>query len=72
MDGFYYLPYVVDLAHIYTVVGEHEAALDQIEYLLTNPSWISAPFLEMDPRWNPLRDNPRFQTLLEEHETSQR
>jgi serine/threonine protein kinase/tetratricopeptide (TPR) repeat protein len=72
MDGFYYLPYVVDLAHIYTIVGENEAALDQIEYLLTNPSWISAPFLEMDPRWDPLRDHPRFQALLEEHRTSER
>jgi len=72
MDGFYYLPYVVDLAHIYTIVGEDEAALDQIEYLLSNPSWISAPFLEMDPRWAPLRDHPRFQALLEEHRTSKR
>ncbi len=72
MDGFYYLPYVVDLAHIYTIVGENEAALDQIEYLLTNPSWISAPFLRMDPRWNRLRDDPRFQALLEEHETLER
>jgi len=67
MDGYYYLPYAVDLAHIYTIVGEDEAALDQIEHLLSNPSWISAPWLEMDPRWNPLRDNPRFQALLEEY-----
>jgi serine/threonine-protein kinase len=72
MDGYYYLPYVIDLAHIYTIVGEEQAALDQIEYLLTNPSWISTPYLKMDPRWNPLRDNPRFQALLEEHATSQR
>ena len=71
MDGFYYLPYVVDLAHIYTIVGDDEAALDQIEYLLTNPSWISAPWLEMDPRWDPLRDHPRFQALLEEYEVEQ-
>jgi serine/threonine protein kinase/tetratricopeptide (TPR) repeat protein len=67
MDGYYYIPFVVDLAHIYTIVGEDNAAIDQIEYLLTNPSWISVPMLEMDPRWNPLRDNPRFQALLEEY-----
>jgi tetratricopeptide (TPR) repeat protein len=71
MDGFYYLPYVIDLAHIYTIVGEDEAALDQIEYLLANPSWISAPFLRMDPRWNRLRDDPRFQALLEKYEIEQ-
>ena len=71
MDGFYYLPYVVDLAHIYTIVGEDEAALDQIEHLLTNPSWISAPFHRMDPRWDPLRNDPRFQALLDEFEIEQ-
>jgi len=69
-DGFYYLSYVIDLAHIYTLLGEDDLALDQIEYLLTNPSWISVPWLEMDPRWRPLRDNPRFQALLQEHPTS--
>jgi tetratricopeptide (TPR) repeat protein len=67
VDGFYYLPFAVDLAHIYTIVGEDEAALDQIEELLSNPSWVSASWLEMDPRWNRLRDNPRFQALLEEY-----
>ena len=66
-DGFYYLPYVIDLAHIYTILGDYDSALDQIEYLLTNPSWISAAFLEMDPRWAPLRDLPRYQELIEEH-----
>ena len=70
-DGFYYLPYVVDLAHIYTLVGDYGSALDQIEYLLTNPSWISPAWLEMDPRWRPLRDNPRYQALIEQHSTQQ-
>ena len=68
-DGFYYLSYVIDLAHIYTIVGDYDSALDQIEYLLTNPSWISAAFLEMDPRWAPMRDLPRYQALIEEHGT---
>jgi tetratricopeptide (TPR) repeat protein len=64
-DGFYYLPYVIDLAHIYTILGDNEAALEQLEYLLGNPSWISAPFLRMDPRWDPLHGDPRFAELLE-------
>jgi len=67
-DGFYYLPYVIDLAHIYTILGDNEAALERLEYLLSNPSYLSSPFLRMDPRWNPLRDDPRFQALLEEYE----
>ena len=67
MDGLYYLPFVIDLAHIYTMVGDHDQALKQIEYLLSNPSWISVPYLEMDPRWNPLREDPRFQEILEKY-----
>ncbi len=68
-DGFYYLPYAIDLAHIYTIVGDYDSALDQIEHLLTNPSWITPAFLEMDPRWAALRDLPRYQALIEEHAT---
>ncbi|MGB5752488.1 MAG: protein kinase [Thermoanaerobaculia bacterium] len=70
-DGFYYLPFVIDLAHIYTILGEDDAALDQIEYLLSNPSWISPAWLEKDPGWSSLRDLPRYQTLIEEHATKQ-
>ncbi len=55
---------VEDLAFIYALVGEHEKALDRIEYLLSIPSWISAPLLRLDPKWDPLRESPRFQSLL--------
>jgi serine/threonine protein kinase/tetratricopeptide (TPR) repeat protein len=64
-DGFYYLPYVIDLAHIYTILGDNEAAFEQLEHLLANPSYTSAPYLRMDPKWDPLRDDPRFEALLE-------
>jgi len=70
-DGYYYLPFVVDLAHIYTILGDNEAALEQLEHLLANPSYLSAPFLRMDPRWDPLKDDPRFQALLEKYEIEQ-
>jgi serine/threonine-protein kinase len=68
-DGFYYLPYAIDLAHIYVLVGDHAAALDQLEYLLANPSYLSAPFLRMDPRWGPLRDDARFEEMLKRYDT---
>lgn len=55
-----------DLAYIYTMVGDYEAALDKIEYLISIPSWFSVPLLRLDPIWDPLRDYPRFQRLLEE------
>jgi serine/threonine-protein kinase len=55
---------VKDLAFIYTMVGDYEAALDQIEYLLSIPSYFSVPLLRLDPIWDPLRHHPRFQKLL--------
>jgi serine/threonine protein kinase/tetratricopeptide (TPR) repeat protein len=68
-DAVYGLPGVIDLAHIYTLVGEHRAALEQLEYLLTVPSWISPAWLRIDPRWNRLRDDPEFNQLLAEYTT---
>jgi serine/threonine protein kinase/tetratricopeptide (TPR) repeat protein len=56
---------VEDLAIIYTLLGEYDAAIDQIEYLLSIPCWMSVSLLCVDPRWDPLRDHPRFQRLLE-------
>jgi len=66
-DGFYYIPFAIDLAQIYVMVGDHERAIAQLEELLSNPSWISVPFLENNPTWNPLRADPRFAELLRRH-----
>jgi tetratricopeptide (TPR) repeat protein len=57
---------VEDLALVYLMVGEYDAALDQIEYLLSIPSWISVSLLRLDPRYDPLRKLPRFQKLLQQ------
>jgi len=60
--------YVLDLAEIYVLVGENEAALDRLEYLLSIPCLeISVPVLRADPTWDPLRSLPRFQQLLKKY-----
>ena len=59
---------VEDLARIYTMVGEYDRAIDRLEYLLSIPIDLSAPILEIDPIWDPLRDNPRFEALLAQFE----
>ncbi len=61
------LYHVWDLAEIYTMVGEYKAALDEIEYLLSIPTEMSVPWLRLDPIWDPLRDHPRFEALLEKY-----
>ncbi len=53
------------MSEIYLRVGEYEAAIDQLEILLSVPSNMSAGILLYDPLWDPLRDNPRFQALIE-------
>ncbi|MEJ2703543.1 MAG: protein kinase, partial [Sedimentisphaerales bacterium] len=55
---------VQNLARIYTMVGEYDKAIDQIEALLSRPGPLSIPLLKLDPAWDPLRGHPRFQKLV--------
>jgi len=59
---------LIELAKIYTRVGETNKALDLIDELLSMPSWLSVGLLRLDPAWDPLRDHPRFRALLEKYE----
>ena len=63
-DAVYGIPHVIDLAHIYTLLGEPENAVGQLEILLSHPGWVSVPWLRMDPRWRPLQGNLHFEALL--------
>lgn len=64
--------YMLNMARIYTVLGEAERAIEQLEFMLSNPHaeflWhlVSRHQLRLDPQWDSLRDNPRFQALLSE------
>ena len=63
-DGFLG-PYVqLQLVRIYLLVGEPEKALDQLEPLLKVPFYLSPGWLRIDPTFEPLRKNPRFQRLV--------
>jgi TolB-like protein/Flp pilus assembly protein TadD len=52
------------LARIYTLVGEPEQALGYLEELLRVPYWLSPNWLKIDPTFDPLRGNPRFERLV--------
>ena len=52
------------MATIYTIVGEYELAIDELEYLLSIPAWCTAKYLTADPIFAPLYDMPRFIELI--------
>jgi serine/threonine-protein kinase len=54
-------------APIYVMVGEYDEAIAYLEELVSTPSNYSVGLLRVDPLWDPLRDNPRFQALLEKY-----
>ncbi len=56
------------LARVYVMVGEYEAAIDQLEILVAIPSVYSVAWLRIHPLWEPLRGHPRFQRLLAKYE----
>jgi len=66
-DALYGQSHLYDLAIIYAMVGEYDAALDQIEYLLSIPSFISDPWLKMDIHFAPLRTLPRYKALMKKY-----
>jgi TolB-like protein/DNA-binding winged helix-turn-helix (wHTH) protein/Tfp pilus assembly protein PilF len=57
----YVPPYTVAL--IYAGLGEHDAAVEWLERALAVRD-IHLVFISVDPRWDALRNDPRFQSLL--------
>jgi len=62
----YFGPYLQQqLVRIYILVGEPDKAIDRLEPLLKMPYILSPGWLRIDPNFDPLRSNPRFQKLVE-------
>jgi tetratricopeptide (TPR) repeat protein len=59
---------MIELATVYAQVGEVDMSLALIDELLSIPSTLSVGLLRLDPAWDPLRDDPRFQALLEKYD----
>jgi tetratricopeptide (TPR) repeat protein len=52
-----------NLAVVYAQLGEHDLALQELTPLLDIPNGPTRGMLRVEPEWDPLRNNPRFQKL---------
>jgi serine/threonine-protein kinase len=54
-------------AQVYGVVGEKDQAFVLLDHLLSTPSSVTVANLKLNPLWDPLRDDPRFQKLIDKY-----
>ena len=59
-------PLLVNLAMVYAWCNEPDLAFAQLDTLAKTPRGIYAGSLMLDPVWDPLRKDPRFEKLLAE------
>jgi len=55
------------LAQIYASTGESDEAFRLLDHLVTVPNGVAIPWLKFDPCWDPLRNDPRFQALIDKY-----
>ncbi len=55
------------LAQIYAWTGESDEAFRLLDHLLVVPNGITVSYLKLDPVWDPLRKDPRFQALIDKY-----
>jgi tetratricopeptide (TPR) repeat protein len=72
-DSYFGTYQMVGLAQIAAHAGAPEQALDLIRQLLAMPAGavVSVARLKLDPVWDPLRKDPRFQVLVVDAEAAQ-
>jgi TolB-like protein/Tfp pilus assembly protein PilF len=58
----------VSLAQIYAMTGASDEAFRLLDHLLQIPNGLTVPTLKLDPAWDPLRNDPRFQALIDKYD----
>ena len=58
---------IASLAQIYAWTGESDEAFRLIDHLLGVPNGLAISMLKLDPVWDPLRKDPRFQALIDKY-----
>jgi TolB-like protein/Flp pilus assembly protein TadD len=55
------------LAQIYAWTGESDEAFRLLDHLLAVPNGLTVPMFKLDPAWDPLRKDPRYQALIDKY-----
>jgi hypothetical protein len=55
---------VFHLAVIYAWTGERDLAMEQLEISAKNPGGLTYGMLRLDPCWDSLRGDPRFEKIV--------
>jgi len=59
-------------SRIYTFIGDRDAAFRVLDTLASIPSFLSAAMVRLDPSYDSLRDDPRYDALLRKLEAAER
>jgi TolB-like protein/Tfp pilus assembly protein PilF len=57
----------VGVAEVYTILGDNDRAIQTLDGLLSRPSAVTVEGLKMNPIWDRLRGDARFQALLQKY-----
>jgi TolB-like protein/Flp pilus assembly protein TadD len=55
------------VAEVYATLGENDRAIEILDGLLSRPSAITVESIKINPIWDPLRSDPRFQAVLQKY-----
>ena len=65
LDG----PHITEgVAEVYAILGDNDRAIEILDGLLNRPSYVTAQGLRVNPIWDSLRNDSRFQALIDRHE----
>src|SRR6059058_5408296 len=55
------------VAEVHAILGDNDRAIEILDGLLGRPSAVTVQGLKVNPIWDPLRNDPRFQALIEKY-----
>src|SRR6266496_1132008 len=55
------------VAEVHAILGDNGRAIEILDGLLSRPSPVTVQGLKVNPIWDPLRNDPRFQALLNKY-----